>query len=300
MGGDLQCDGAIQANGSATTGQASGAGGSIWLTVAGNVSGQGVVEARGGSAPSSNRTSGGGGAIALEYGGTLALPEGSLDASGGVPYNVGGAGTLFLKGPDSTFGDLIVDNRGGDGPSTVLPALGSGIAQSGSSGVTLVTDKTSIPAYFVGHWVEVSAPDGTVEGMWQVLAVDGSTLTLADGATVAEGDSWQGVYRFDKVTIRASGRLSSSDPIRTTAASFEGGSSGDGATVYSDLDVSGLLEVSGPIRARRITAGSLTVHSGGRLSHPSSGLLRREPHRHRHRRLTVEDGGSIASRAVAT
>ena len=88
----------------------------------------------------------------------------------------------------------------------------------------------------------------------------------------------------------------SSDPIRATSASFEGGSSGDGAAMYSDLDVSGLLEVSGPIRARRITAGSLTVHSGGTLSHPSSGSSAESLSVTVTGDVTVEDGGSITRR----
>jgi len=294
VGGGLQCDGAIRANGSAAIDQTSGAGGSIWLTVAGDVSGQGEIEARGGSTPSSYTTSGGGGAIAVEYGGTLTLPVSSLNATGGAPYNVGGAGTVLVKGPDSNLGDLIVDNRGADGKATVLPGLGSGIAQVGTSGATIVSDRASIPAYFVGHWVEVTDPDGSTNGIWQVVEVDGSTLTLADGATVAEGDSWQGVYRFDRVTIRGSGRLSSSDPIRSATASFEGGSGGDGAAVYSDLAVSGLLEVSGPIRARRLAAGSLTVHSGGTLSHPSTSSLSESLNITVTGNVTVEDGGSIS------
>ena len=270
VGGNLICNGAIRANGSGTGWRNSGAGGSVWITVAGDASGEGSIEAEGGTI-NADHGNGGGGAISLEHGGTLSLPLTSTNAAGGSGGYLGGAGTVFVKGPDSTFGDLIVDNKGVNGQATVLPALGSGIAQAGSSDVTLVTDKTSIPAYVVGHWVEVSSPDATVKGTWQVVAIDGSTLTLADGATVTEGDSWQGVYRFDKITIRGSARLSSSDPIRSATASFEGGSTGDGAAMYSTLEVSGLLEVSGPIRARKITAGSLTVHSGGTLSHPSSG-----------------------------
>ena len=276
IGGSLLCDGAIRANGYGSP--QSGAGGSVWLTVGGDVGGTGTIEAKGGTSTDSD---GGGGAIALEYGGQLLMPSSAIDASGGNAGTAGGAGTVVLSGPASTFGDLVVDNKGGSGFSTALPGLGSGIAQSGSSGITLVTDKTSIPAYFVGHWVEVSSPDGTLKGTWKVTAISGSTLTLEDGATVDVGDSWQGVYRFDRVTIRGSGRLSSSDTIRSATASFEGGSTGDGAAMYSTLDISGLLEVSGPIRARQITAGGLTVHSGGKLSHPSSRLRSREPHRHR-------------------
>ena len=210
VGGDLQCDGLIRSNGSGELAKNAGAGGSIWIGVAGNVAGSGAIEAVGGTTitlPHDSFGGGGGGAIALEYGGLLSIPTTSFNASGSSTYHYGGAGTVFLKGPDSTFGDLTVDNKDVDGPSTVLPALGSGLAQTGSSGTTLITDKTSIPAYFVGHWVEVSAADGTAKGTWQILAIDGSALTLADGATVAEGDSWQGVYRFDSLTVQGKAKL---------------------------------------------------------------------------------------------
>ena len=210
VGGDLQCDGLIRSNGSGELAKNAGAGGSIWIGVAGNVAGSGAIEAVGGTTitlPHDSFGGGGGGAIALEYGGLLSIPTTSFNASGSSTYHYGGAGTVFLKGPDSTFGDLTVDNKDVDGPSTVLPALGSGLAQTGSSGTTLITDKTLIPAYFVGHWVEVSAADGTAKGTWQILAIDGSALTLADGATVAEGDSWQGVYRFDSLTVQGKAKL---------------------------------------------------------------------------------------------
>ena len=59
------------------------------------------------------------------------------------------------------------------------------------------------------------------------------------------------------------------------------------------LDVSGLLEVSGPIRARHITAGSLTVHSGGTLSHPSTASSAESLSVTVTGDVTVEDGGSI-------
>ena len=46
------------------------------------------------------------------------------------------------------------------------------------------------------------SPDGTPKGTWQIEAISGSNLTLEAGATVAEGDLWAGVYRFDSLIVQ--------------------------------------------------------------------------------------------------
>ena len=65
----------------------------------------------------------------------------------------------------------------------MLPSLGMGVAQAGSGGAVLVTDRAkAIPAYFVGHWVEVrDGSTGALEGTWRVASIgaDGLTVTLA-------------------------------------------------------------------------------------------------------------------------
>jgi len=124
-------------------------------------------------------------------------------------YNVrGGAGTIFTRGPTATWGDLVVDNADLDGSWTVLPSLGSGTAQAGSSGAVLETDlPETIPPYFVGHRVEVRLPDDTLKGTWRIEAIDGTTLTLETGAAVAEGDLWFGLYRFDSVLVTGNAKL---------------------------------------------------------------------------------------------
>ena len=77
----------------------------------------------------------------------------------------GGAGTIYLKGSTSTYGDLTVDNGGKTGQATELPSLGSGIAQAGTTGATLVTDRAvNIPAYFAGNWVEIRDCGQRAEG----------------------------------------------------------------------------------------------------------------------------------------
>ena len=85
----------------------------------------------------------------------------------------GGAGTIFVRG-GSTYGDLTVDNGTVTGNKrTILPSLGKGVAGSGSGGATLSTGRSKvIPAYFVGHWVEVRNGAGVLEGTWRISRKD--------------------------------------------------------------------------------------------------------------------------------
>src|SRR5262249_46469300 len=90
---------AIRANGQGT-GDKSGAGGSIWVTVAG-LSGDGVMEAHGGQP--GYQPSGGGGAIAIEYGSVSGTVLSNLTAAAGNTASgtgrFGSAGSIYLKGP---------------------------------------------------------------------------------------------------------------------------------------------------------------------------------------------------------
>jgi hypothetical protein len=277
VGGDAVVDGVIRADGGDSTdggGGGRGAGGSVWLSVVGAVSGGGSIEARGGEG-SSAHAGGGGGAVAVEYGAGAGTVLSSIVVRGGNAGAKGGSGTIWLKSGSESFGDLIVDNAGEVGQSTELPGLGSGAAQAGSGGTTLVTDRsTAIPAYFVGHWVEVTTSTGTLKGTYRIGAIggDGKTVELVTepvggSISVDPGDLWQGVYRFDNVTVRGGAKLASVDPIRGASAAL-GSAGGQEATLWSPVQVTGAVEVVGPIAARSITAGSLTVASGGRLTHP--------------------------------
>jgi hypothetical protein len=98
-----------------------------------------------------------------------------MAASGGRQQSTirsrnGGAGSVLLLGPATPLGALTVDNgtvpssQGGD-----LPALGSGVAQPGSGGATLVTDRaTDVPAFLAGHHVEIRSPLGSLEGLYTI------------------------------------------------------------------------------------------------------------------------------------
>ncbi len=111
-----------------------------------------------------------------------------------------------------------MDNGGISGRVTDLPSLGTGTAQTGTAGAVVVTDKNApIPAYFVGHWVEVETPARVVEGTWRIASVDGASFTLEPNDTetidVQVGDTWTGVYRFDTVNVTGGATLQSVDPV---------------------------------------------------------------------------------------
>ncbi|MCP4659364.1 MAG: hypothetical protein GY856_28470, partial [bacterium] len=256
---NVTVDGALRADGltGSHADSRAGAGGSVWIAAA-EISGSGTIGARGGDSGTSRQGSGGGGAIALEYGAGSGTLLDHLRAGGGAAEPMGGAGTVYLYGPSSVYGDLIVDNEPANGGVTELPALGGGVAQAASAGAVLVTDRSAIPAYFVGHWVDIrDATSGELEGSWRIAGidgvtagVDGVTVTLEANAgetiTVDPDDLWQGVYRFDNYAVRNVETVESADPIR----------------------LAGTQEITGSVELREIVGHSLILRSGATLSHP--------------------------------
>jgi hypothetical protein len=220
--GEVVLNGSIRADGEGETQvhydapDPSGAGGSIWITAPGGVTGTGLVSARGGDTEWRG-SAGGGGAIAIE--GAVAATV-QLDASGGIGSSYeGGAGTVLVR--SSGLGTLTVEgfHGGYNIPPTVLPRLGMGVVQAGSGGATLVTDRTDgVPEWFIGHWVAIEDADtGAENGVWQIAAVNGRTVTLdpAGGPTpdLSTGDRWEGVYRFDSVEVPGGAWLLPGDRI---------------------------------------------------------------------------------------
>ncbi|MDD5252031.1 MAG: hypothetical protein PHT12_05365, partial [Patescibacteria group bacterium] len=119
VSGTLTVNGTISSNAANTTGR-TGAGGSVYLDVSvGTLAGTGTISANGDDANDSYAT-GAGGRIAVYYdtigdGCTLISTAGKIQAYGGNDTNdysgKGGAGTVYLFGPTSVNGDLIIDNN---------------------------------------------------------------------------------------------------------------------------------------------------------------------------------------------
>jgi hypothetical protein len=293
-------NGTIRANGvgGGGGGDHSGAGGSIWITST-TVNGSGSMEARGGD-DQNGYASGGGGAISIEYTGALSgTLLNNLNARTGTGYNGnhGGPGSIFVKGGSQSYGDLTIDAKGIVGDSAVLPSLGKGIAQNGSGGAILVTDAANnIPAYFKSHYVEITAPDGTLKGSWRIGDISNKTITLVangnEAVSVQQGDGWQGVYRFDNLYGPSTATFVSTDPIRLGGASnvaITGPVSGTITLQSSALISSQGVTVGGGVAVQGITAPSVRVVSGATLSGGSAGfpLVIDSP------AVTVDGGGVI-------
>jgi hypothetical protein len=252
-------NGTIRANGAVS--DRSGAGGSVWITT-GRMSGSGSIETNGGQG---YYGIGGGGALAIEYTDatstlpTLSSQSGPNKSGGNGRY--GGAGSIYVKGASSTYGDLTIDASTLRYDATILPSLGAGTALAGTSGAVLVTNRAAnVPAYFFSHWVEVRSAAGVLKGTWRIGAISGKTIMLAPNIAetidVQPGDAWQGVYRFDNVKLRAVSVLSG-DAIRSTNAIDAGTTTvdiNDGAPLFATAKLSEIVvnsslsgdSVSGP------------------------------------------------------
>jgi len=257
-------DGAIKASGGAGNVN-SGAGGSIWIN-ANSVSGTGTLDASGGTA------TGGGGAIALQY--NSGTPW-TMTAYGGAA-NAAGAGTVYVKGPNTTYGTLTIDNNGVSGQPTVLPSLGSGSAQTGSIAATLVTGSSvNILPFFSGSWVEITTSAGDLKGTWRIAPFTAATKTLTlvpngnETISLQPGDKWQGVYLMDNVIVRNGGKLSSADPIRMPSLTVQGP-----ADLLNPVTAASVTVSSGRVSAVQITATNLTINSGATLTQGATDALR--------------------------
>ncbi|HEU4887717.1 MAG TPA: Ig-like domain-containing protein, partial [Thermoanaerobaculia bacterium] len=215
--GNVVVDGAIRGNGT-PSGEGSGAGGSIWITT-GRITGTGVIET---NSIDSCRGMGGGGAVSIEYSDATSTLPALRSRTGRSTCDSlhGGAGSIYVRGPQSTFGDLTFDNGTLAGPAIPLPSLGGGTAQAGTSGSSVVISVPSLPAYFAGHWIEIWTPAGSLKGTWRIASISGTTVVLegAAGETVdvQPGDVWYGVYRVDTLKQRIASLITADRILYTT------------------------------------------------------------------------------------
>ena len=274
-GGTLQVDGTIIARGETRSDGRGGAGGSIWISVA-KILGGGTIDARGGGG---REGSGGGGAIAIEYTDSTSVIPQWLHHTGEAYYDIArhaAAGSTYIKGPGLKYGDLFIDNDGAKyGTFTELPSLGNGVAQDGTAGNILVTDRTAnVPAYFKGHWVEITR-NGTLAGTWRISDVNAKSVTLEDNSDdgtpqLQSGDKWQGVYRFDNINILNLTRVDSADPLRVTTSAKLAGSTAEYQLTRVPI-AAPTITISGYVAARSFDATDMTVESGAILTHESIG-----------------------------
>ena len=247
VAGDVTLEGTIQSRGTGfndlTVGRsgAAGAGGSLLLS-AGVLRGSGTIDVSGGSwhrfGNGGDKTGAGGGGRAALYVGTFDLfdPFTQVIADGGVrddtttTYGHAAPGTVLIFDSSSIFGSLRVVQQATDAlplPPTPLPVIGSG------SVGTVTADTT--PAG--GMWITAGggAPFALgLEGAWlhiagvdhRILAQSADRLSLRiddAGGAVAAGDAYEGVWKFDQVTLGGGATLVFADRPEMTVVDATGG-----------------------------------------------------------------------------
>lgn len=208
VSGDLRVDGRISAVGEGLTSggrRGAGAGGSVWITVTGSLSGTGTISAEGG--PSGWRAgAGGGGRVAVHVGGSREAFTGTLSAAGGqggTESPSGGPGTIHLVSAGQP-GDLVLDNLGRpcdrrtplalaqtvrnvailDGVAAEVTASGEALVQTGAGELRIGNGSSLFPHSPIG-FDTVRVLSGGVLG--HLTGDPGLTVTTAAGFIVDAG-----------------------------------------------------------------------------------------------------------------
>ncbi len=219
--GQVVVDGSVSARGAISPSlRSSSAGGSIRLDGT-SIGGLGSLDASGGDGHSLP-AAGGGGRIAL-YGGSIdpALVDRTLAAGGDADTSTrrGAAGTIYVKQDADPLGTLILDNGGlvSDQPTVLLPVL-PGVVDS-----VTATSLTDAAADFLHDLAGIEVFfNGDTSALWTVTgnALHGQTLDLATSGqplTAGPGDTYEGLYRFDRVIVRGGAEGVTRNPVSSTA-----------------------------------------------------------------------------------
>jgi large repetitive protein len=215
----LQVDGALRADGTAGNGNQAGcgSGGSIQIQTQ-ILRGVGTISANGGA----HQTSGGGGRIAIDYT-TPGAPGNDLNGLRNITAFGGfneSAGTVLLRKPGQTYGDLYIDAGSEEATATrytPLTHIGFGIIQDLTAN-TIVTDGVvrMIPNGLAG--IEIN-PNLEQDTTYTVLSNTENSITVAISGkppltnVAAIGDTYAGIYRFDNVYLQRGGFLVMGDRL---------------------------------------------------------------------------------------
>jgi hypothetical protein len=240
---------AITANGNnfVSGGGGGAAGGSINLTCA-NFAGTAAasaITANGGNPQSASYGAGGGGRIALtstndmsSFAGSFAFPSDAtkmtnivsvIRARGGTTFLPGGAGTIYLKSSDLTYGGLIVYNGGTIGTQTALPYLDKTTGTvSGSNLPFTAALATGFNDLYKNMRVrpDTTATNGTPTNLLDdnIVTITANTLsqitTTGSLASVPSGTTLRTLEILDYLSIGGSATLSTGSDLVVLSGNF--------------------------------------------------------------------------------
>jgi len=237
IGGGLNLNGSILAD-AQSWGWMNGSGGSVNI-VAGTVVGNGTVSANGGSSP--NNTGGGGGRVAMvltNADDTAFAGLSAIRACGGpgvaADYRSGAAGTVYLKGTNTLYGRLIVDNNS---VATTKRTLINATVGDLTVGDVILRNQGRLS--YDGTARKVTAFGSWSNGVSGAADSAAATVTLAGGSpvTVWGDNNWYSLtitnagktVKFQAAktqTINASGTVLFDNSV-TLQSTTDGGASGD-------------------------------------------------------------------------
>ena len=179
VGGTLELDGQILADGLAGTNRHSGGGaGGGLLISAGTLNGAGSITANGGTADLPDGGGGGGGCIAVYFGTNNFT--GSISAFGGPGAMYGGAGTIFTQFFSDPAGQLLIANAGVAGTNTTFRL------EAAISNLTITAGAILHPDF---HGVTVTNLFLSSNGSVTVLGAPASFLFAINGDAIVDSSS---------------------------------------------------------------------------------------------------------------
>ena len=277
VGGTLQVDGQVLADGLNGTNRHSGGGaGGGLLISAETLAGAGSITANGGAGDNPDGGGGGAGCVAI-YFGTNDF-TGSISTFGGVGYIYGGAGTIFTQSFTDPAGQLLIANAGVAGTNTSLSAnaaisnltiSGGAIAQSGGFAATniYIGSNSSLVPITPGTLSITASGNVTVDANATINADSVSTGGPGNGffgCNAGTGGGYGGYGGAGAGCARDGGGVygSITQPSNLGSAGAGTGkiSTGGGAI---QMTVAGTLSVSGKIVADGASAAVGSSTGGG-------------------------------------
>ncbi|MDD3302602.1 MAG: hypothetical protein PHN31_03525 [Candidatus Gracilibacteria bacterium] len=254
--GNLINNGSILANGTSGNTYGNGAGGSINITVNGNLSGTGIYQANGGN----GSIAGGGGRISIKYNSVFDLTSLKNNTSATGPGGAG-EGTIYIKDLSTGYDILIVKGDGG--------SLGTNITSSINSIKEIIFNNALIN-YSGGAW---NIPDSFyISNSAKLITNSSSPLSKSGTLTISTNAS-----------ISSSASLTTDDLLLTGGIlySYSTLSISNDLTVYngtlytssgSNIYGSTFIKSSGIINNDYImnVSGDLTIQNGGTYTHSQS------------------------------
>jgi hypothetical protein len=254
VGGALQVDGLLFADGLRGTNAHSGggAGGSI-LVSAQTFSGTGTLSAKGGSGDLPDGGGGGGGRIGIYFSSNNFT--GNIFAFGGGGSTAGGAGTIYLRSTTSSAGQLFIVNGGKRGTNTIFaPDPVTDLIISGGAVAQPQITTVSVTNLFIGS------------NSW-LIARDALPLTMTvNGSATLESNA---MIKADSESLSGAGQGSAA-----CGAGSGGGYGGYGGTsvcgtrgggIYGSISQPSNLGSPGGLGSSGRGGGAITMTVGGTL-----------------------------------